>query len=114
MAHGHCENEEKLGEFVKECFMTRLHERQVVQLLLIRAIEEHDPSFFAPEVLSGAILAAIDARDDVEFLEKRTAYLSLRLPKAMKSWTHIAFLPEDWLGSWLLVAALIGMLSNYL
>ncbi len=94
--------------------MTRLHERQVVQLLLIRAIEEHDPSFFAPEVFSGAVLAAIDARDDVEFLEKRTAYLSLRLPKAMKSWTHTAFLPEDWLGSWLLVAVLIGMLSNYL
>jgi hypothetical protein len=94
--------------------MTKLHERQVVQLLLVRAVEEHDPSLFAPEVLSNAVLAAIDARDEVELLEKRTAYLSLRLPKVMKSWAHVALLPEDWLGSWLLVAALVGMLSNYL
>ncbi len=95
--------------------MTRLHERQVVQLLLVRAVEEHDPSFFAPEVLSGAALAAIDAGDDdVELLKKRTDYLSLRLPKAMKDWAGMAFRLEDRLGAWLLIAALVGMLSNYL
>jgi len=94
--------------------MTRLHERQVVQLLLVRAVEEHAPSLFPPEVLSDAVLAAIDTHDDVELLEKRTAYLSLRLPKIMKSWAHVALLPEDWLVSWLLVAILVGMLSNYL
>jgi hypothetical protein len=92
--------------------MTRLHERQVVQLLLVRAVEENAPALFAPDVLSEAALAAIDARDEVELLEKRTAYLFLRLPKAMKSWAHVALLPEDWLGSWLLIAVLVGMLSN--
>lgn len=94
--------------------MTGLQERQVVQLLLVRAAEEHDPALFTPEVLCDAALAALDARDDLELLEKRTAYLSLRLPKAIKGLAHAALLPEDRIGSWLALAVLAGMLSNYL
>lgn len=94
--------------------MTGLHERQVVQLLLVRAAEEHDPSLFTSDVLVDAALASLDARDDLELLEKRSAYLALRLPKTLKGLAHAALLPEDRIGSWLTLAVLAGMLSNYL
>jgi hypothetical protein len=94
--------------------MTTLHERDVVALLLVRAVEEHDPSFFTPETLSESALSALDARTDLELLEKRTSFLFLSLPKAMRAWARIALLPEDSLGLVVLVAFLIGALSNYL
>jgi hypothetical protein len=94
--------------------MTTLHERDVVALLLVRAVEEHDPSFFTPEILSESALTALDARTDRELLEKRTSYLFLRLPKAMRAWARIALLPEDSLGRVVLAAFLVGALSNYL
>jgi len=94
--------------------VTGLHERQVVQLLLVRAAEEHDPALFTSDVLVDAALASLDARDDLELLEKRSAYLALRLPKTLKGLAHAALLPEDRIGSWLALAVLAGMLSNYL
>jgi hypothetical protein len=94
--------------------MTRLHERNLVALLLVRAVEEQAPSFFAPETLSEAALAAMDARDDGELLEKRTSYLFLKLPASVRAWARIALLPEDSTGLVLLTAFLVGVLSNYL
>jgi len=85
-----------------------------VALLLVRAVEEHDPSFFGPEVLSEAALAAVDGRSDAEFLDKRTAYLFLRLPKSIRAWARLALLPEDSLGIVVVAAFLVGALSNYL
>src|SRR5262249_9422431 len=95
-------------------WMTTLHERDLVALLLVRAVEDHDPSFFTPEVLSEAALAAVNARTDAELLEKRTAYLFLRLPKAMRAWARIALVPDDSLGLAVLAAFLVGSFSNYL
>jgi hypothetical protein len=94
--------------------MISLHERDLIALLLVRAVEQHDPSFFTPEVLSESALAAVDASSDAELLEKRTSYLFLRLPKAMRAWARIALLPEDSLGLVILAAFLVGVFSNYL
>ena len=94
--------------------MTTLHERELVALILVRAVEEHDPSFFKPEVLSESALAAIDARSDAELLEKRTSYLFLRLDKGVRAWARMALLPEDCLGFAALAGFLVGALSNYL
>ncbi|HYC55501.1 MAG TPA: hypothetical protein VEL28_11265 [Candidatus Binatia bacterium] len=94
--------------------MTILHERDLLALLLVRAVEEHAPSYFSPEVQSEAALAAIDAASDVELLEKRTSYLFLRLPRSVRAWARIALLPEDSVGGVILGAFLLGALSNYL
>jgi hypothetical protein len=94
--------------------MTHLHERNLLALLLVRAVEEQDPSFFAPETLSEAALAAMDARDDSELLEKRTSYLFLKLPPSVRAWARIALLPEDSTGFVLFTAFVVGVLSNYL
>ncbi len=94
--------------------LTRLHERDAIALFLVRAVEEHDDSFFTPEVLSEAALAAVDAGSDAELLDKRTAYLFLRLPKSIRDWTRLALLPEDSLSVVVLVTFFVGALSNYL
>ena len=93
---------------------TAFHERDLVALFLVRSVEEHDPSFFTPEVLSEAALAAVDAGSDAELLEKRTSYLFLRLPRGMRAWARIALFPENSLGVVVLATFLVGVLSNYL
>ncbi|HYB98875.1 MAG TPA: DUF2868 domain-containing protein [Candidatus Limnocylindrales bacterium] len=94
--------------------MTTLHERDLLALLLVRAVEEHDPHCFSPEVQSEAALAAVDAASDVELLEKRTSYLFLRLPRSVRAWARIALLPEDSMGAVIVAAFALGALSNYL
>jgi len=91
-----------------------VHERQAIQLLLVRALEEHQPAAFSQEAVSGAAIAAIDADSDQALLERRAAYLCDHLPAALKAVERVAFLPEDWLGLVLLVMFLLGTASNYL
>ena len=40
----------------------------------------------------------LSAIRDAEFIDKRTAYLFLRLPKSMRAWARLALLREDSLG----------------
>jgi hypothetical protein len=89
-------------------------ERNLATMLLVRAVEEHDPDFFTPEALSAAALAAANARDDRELIEKRSAYLFLRLPEPLKAWAHIGLLPESSLSAVVVAAFLAGGLSNFL
>lgn len=89
-------------------------ERNLATMLLVRSVEEHEPDFFTPEVLSAAALAASNARDDRELIEKRSAYLFLRLPASLKAWAHIGLLPESSLSAVVVAAFLAGGLSNFL
>lgn len=93
---------------------SRWQERNLATVLLIRSVEEHDPAFFSPEALSAAALAAANAGDDLELIEKRSAYLFLRLPASLKAWARIGLLPESSLGAVVLASFLIGALSNFL
>lgn len=92
----------------------RWHERNLATVLLVRAVEEHDPAYFSAETLSAAALAAAGARDDRELIEKRSAYLFLRLPARLKAWARIGLLPESSLGAVTLAAFLAGAASNFL
>ena len=83
-------------------------------MLLVRAAEEHAPGVLGPEQVATATAAALDARSDVEILEKRTAYLYLRLPRALRSLARAALLPEDVVAGCLALTAAAGMLSNYM
>ncbi|MFN2377346.1 MAG: hypothetical protein ABR538_12470, partial [Candidatus Binatia bacterium] len=94
--------------------MAAFHERQVVQMLLVRAAEEKAPAVLGAEHIATATAAALDARSDVEILEKRTSYLYLRLPPPLRSLAHAALLPEDVVGACLALAVLAGLLSNYI
>jgi hypothetical protein len=89
-------------------------ERNLATMLLVRSVEEHDPAFFTPEALSAAALAAANARDDRELIEKRSAYLFLRLPASLRAWAHIGLLPESSLSAVVAAAFLAGGLSNFL
>ncbi len=89
-------------------------ERNLATLLLVRSVEEHDPAYFAPEVRSAAALAAANARDDRELIERRSAYLFLRLPASLKAWARIGLLPETSLSAVVAIAALAGALLNFL
>ena len=93
---------------------TPLPERDAVALLLVRAMEEHEPRFFSPEVRAEAALAALDARSDTELLKRRTDYLFPRLPEAVQSWARVPFLSETCRTPVVLAAFLLGALSNYL
>jgi len=90
------------------------HEREALQLLLVKAIEEEQPAVFDEDILAKAALAALDADSDSELLEKRAASLSFHVPKPLKNLDWIALLPENWLVPSLTVAFLIGIASNYL
>ena len=92
----------------------RVPERQVVQLLLVRATEEHSPPVFSGEEVAAATAAALRAHDELDLLEKRSAYLYLRLPAGLRSLARAALLPEDLIGVVLGLAMIAGMLSNYL
>lgn len=94
--------------------MAAFDERQLVKLLLVRAAEQHSSRIPGPEQIATATAAALDARSDVEILEKRTAYLYRRLPKSVRSLAHAALLPEDVVVACLALAALAGLLSNYI
>lgn len=89
-------------------------ERNLATVLLVRSVEEHDADFFTPEAQSAAALAAADARDDLELIEKRSAYLFLRLPAPLKAWARIGLLPESSLGAVVALAFLAGAASNFL
>ena len=93
---------------------TRVGERETVQLLLVKAIEEGEPAAFDTEVLARSVLAAQQAKSDAELLEKRAAILFFHLPKPLKHLDRIALLPENWLGFSLLLSFLVGIGSNYL
>jgi hypothetical protein len=90
------------------------HEREALQLLLVKAVEEEQPSTFDGDTLTKAAFAALKADSDSELLEKRAAFLFFHLPKPLKSLDWIALLPENWLALSLLVAFLTGVASNYL
>jgi hypothetical protein len=89
-------------------------EREAVQLLLIRAVEEHQPDLFPPEAISAASVAAVDTETEKTLLLRRAAYLFDRLPKPLKTLERLALLPEDWLVRLSLGAFLLGLVSNYL
>jgi len=93
---------------------SRWQERNLATMLLVRSVEEHDAAFFTPEALSAAALAAANARDDRELIERRSAYLFLRLPASLKAWARIGLLPESSLSAVVGVALLAGALSNFL
>lgn len=82
-------------------------------MLLVRAVEEQGPGVLGPEQIATATAAALEAQSDVEILEKRTAFLYLKLPSALRSLAHTALLPEDAVVACLLLSALVGILSNY-
>lgn len=83
-------------------------------MLLVRCVEEHDPKFFPPDVLSAATLTAAGARDDMGFIERRSAYLFRRLPRAVKAWAHIGLVPESSLTAVVVGTFLIGAFSNFI
>lgn len=93
---------------------SRWQERNLATMLLVRSVEEHDAAFFTPEALSAAALAAANARDDRELIERRSAYLFLRLPAPLRAWARIGLLPESSLSAVAGVALLAGALSNFL
>ncbi len=92
----------------------RFNERDALQLLLVKAVEEEQPTAFGPATLAGAMLAAQNAESDSALLEKRAAVLFFHLPKPLKSLDWIALLPENWLALSFLVAFLAGIASNYI
>ncbi len=93
--------------------MAAFPERDVIQMLLVRAAEEEQPAILGPERLATATAAALDAESDAELLQKRTAYLYLRLPRSLRNLAHAALLPEDMAFACLALATLAGLLSNY-
>lgn len=93
--------------------MAVFHERDVIQMLLVRAAEEEQPVILGPEHIATATAAALDAGSDAELLQKRTSYLYLRLPRSLRSLAHAALLPEDMVFACLALAAVAGLLSNY-
>jgi hypothetical protein len=92
----------------------QLQERNLATVLLVRSVEEHDPAFFAPDVVSAAALAASGARNDADLIEKRSAFLFLRLPASMRAWARIGLLPENALGIVALLSLLFGSAANFL
>ncbi len=93
---------------------TSLPEGDAIALLLVRAVEEHDPKFFTPDALAAAALAALDARSDAELLKRRTQHLFRTVPKAVRSWAQAPLLPVTRLKAVVFAAFLLGTLSNYL
>jgi hypothetical protein len=92
----------------------RFNEREALQLLLVKALEEEQPAAFGPDTLAGAALAAQNEESDAVLLEKRAAALFFHLPKPLKRLDWIALLPENWLAPSLLLAFLAGIASNYI
>ncbi len=94
--------------------MPKLHERDLVALLLVKAVEEEDPALFSREALSESALSAVDAADDAALLAKRSSVLFLHLPRPLRAWAHVGLLPEHSVGAVAVAAFLVGALSNYL
>lgn len=89
-------------------------EREALQLLLVKAVEEEQPAAFGADTLAGAVLAAQDSESDSVLLEKRAAVLFFHLPKPLKTLDWIALLPEHWLAPSMALAFLAGIASNYI
>ena len=94
--------------------MPKLHERDLVALLLVKAVEQGEPALLSREALSESALSAVEAGDDAALLAKRSAVLCLRLPRALRAWAHVGLLPEHSVGAVAVAAFLVGALSNYL
>lgn len=92
----------------------KFNDRQTIQLLIVKAVEQSDSGIFSPELISAANIAAYEARDNKAFLEKRKNFLFRHIPESIRRWNRLALLPEDWMPITLLISLIFGVISNYL
>ncbi len=89
-------------------------EQDAARILLVRSIEETDPSVFPPSRLTEALAAsANDLRPSFWFLA-RARYLLDAVPHTYGSIIRMAHLPQGWNTAICLLAFLIGLATNYL
>ena len=94
--------------------MTSLDETRALRLLLVRAAEEKAPSLFSVADTSDAALAALDARDDVELLDRRSDWLARRLPRSLDALARTVAGPRERVGPLLAASMLLGLAGTYL
>jgi len=91
-----------------------LTERQLIKLLTVKAVEEQSPSLFPQLTVSNANIAAIGAKNDTDFLVRRSVHLFKFLPSSLKNTLSFSRFPQNWLNVTLAFSIVAGLLSNYL
>jgi hypothetical protein len=89
-------------------------EIRIIKVLIVKAGEEESENLFTPIAVSAANIRAIGTKSNIEFIEKRAAYLFDLLPDALKYVTSISGLKSSWIKTILFISFITGLLSNYL
>lgn len=87
-------------------------EAEARQALLVRAVEEEDPSLVPAEVSTAAWRVGGDRADPVAFCLRRSAFLLETLPERVRGLIFFELPPRDLALPLLVLAAAAGLLSN--
>ncbi|MDH5768659.1 MAG: hypothetical protein OEZ31_06855 [Nitrospirota bacterium] len=91
-----------------------MREKAIVEILLVRSVEESLPNFFSPETLLKATTEAGSIENKQEWLRKRAMYLFTQIPHGWKEITSITQPRAKLLIALTIIAFLIGLSSNFL
>jgi hypothetical protein len=89
-------------------------EREILEILLIRAIEESDPNYFAPEIQLDALIISGSEENDLSLIRKRAHYLFQKLPETLKQIPWTLHLPLKWAVIGCFGIFFLGIVFNYL
>ncbi len=89
-------------------------EREILQILLVRSIEESDRNYFAPDVQLDALIVSGTEEDDAALVQKRARYLFQKLPDTLKEIPRTLHLPRTWAVVLCAAVFFLGIACNYL
>ncbi|MGH7827671.1 MAG: hypothetical protein ACREQ7_21155 [Candidatus Binatia bacterium] len=91
-----------------------LTEEQAAKIILVRSIEEVEPGFFSPKVLTDALAAAGAVGPGLVWVETRAAYLFERISAPYQSILELTKLPTPWTLPVCVLGLILGAATNLL
>jgi len=89
-------------------------EREILQILLIRSIEESDPAYFTPDIQLDSLIISGTEENDSSLIRKRAQYLFQKLPETLKAMPRTSHLPLKWVVIVCVGIFFLGIVFNYL
>jgi len=89
-------------------------EREILQVLLVRSVEESDPNYFTPDVQLDSLIVSGKEENDLVLIRMRAGYLFQKLPEMLKDMPRTLHLPLKWAVILCAGVFFLGIVFNYL
>ncbi len=89
-------------------------EKEILQVLLVRSVEESDPNYFTPDVQLDSLIVSGKEENDLVLIRMRAGYLFQKLPETLKDMPRTLHLPLKWAVILCAGVFFLGIVFNYL